>query len=106
MQIPDTYKVLFLQGGASLQFTMVPMNLMTGSKKADFIDTGVWSSKAIKEAKKFGKANVIASSKADHIFQLIKKSSLIKKQIMYISVRIIQFMELNLTHCLIQGMCL
>lgn len=65
MQIPDTYKVLFLQGGASLQFTMVPMNLMTGSKKADFIDTGVWSSKAIKEAKKFGKANVIASSKAD-----------------------------------------
>ena len=51
MQIPENYKVLFLQGGASLQFAMVPMNLMVGSKKADFIDSGVWSSKAIKEAK-------------------------------------------------------
>lgn len=65
MEIPENYKVLFLQGGASLQFAMIPMNLMTRSKKADFIDTGVWSSKAIKEAKKFGKVNVIASSKAD-----------------------------------------
>lgn len=65
MNIPDHYKVLFLQGGASLQFAMVPMNLMVGSKKADFIDSGVWSSKAIREAKKFGKVNVIASSKSD-----------------------------------------
>lgn len=64
MDIPENYKVLFLQGGASLQFAMVPLNLMTGFKKADFIDTGVWSSKAIKEAKKFGNVNVIASSKA------------------------------------------
>lgn len=65
MQIPENYKVLFLQGGASLQFAMIPMNLMVGSKKADFIDSGVWSSKAIKEAKKFGSVNVIASSKSD-----------------------------------------
>ena len=53
MQIPDTYKVLFLQGGASLQFTMVPMNLMTGSKKADFIDTG--HQKLLKKPKSSGK---------------------------------------------------
>ena len=65
MNIPDNYKVLFLQGGASLQFAMVPLNLMTKNKKADFIDTGVWSSKAIGEAKKFGQVNVVASSKAD-----------------------------------------
>ena len=65
MQIPDTYKVLFLQGGASLQFAMIPMNLMRASKTADFIDTGLWSSKAIEEAKKFGEARVIASSKAN-----------------------------------------
>lgn len=64
MQIPNTYKVLFLQGGASLQFAMIPMNLMRFSKKADFIDTGLWSSKAIGEAKKFGEVRVIASSKA------------------------------------------
>ena len=65
MNIPDNYKVLFLQGGASLQFAMVPLNLMTKSGKADFIDTGVWAAKAIKKAKKFGEINVVASSKAD-----------------------------------------
>ncbi len=65
MSIPDNYKVLFLQGGASLQFAMVPLNLMTKNKKADFIDSGVWAAKAIKEAKKYGEVNVIASSKED-----------------------------------------
>ncbi|MEG0318535.1 MAG: 3-phosphoserine/phosphohydroxythreonine transaminase [Niameybacter sp.] len=77
MHIPDNYHVLFLQGGASLQFAMAPLNLLVGSKKADFIDTGVWSSKAIKEAKKFGSVNVIASSKADtysHIPSYSKES--------------------------------
>ena len=64
MQIPDRYKVLFLQGGASLQFSMIPMNLMSCSHTADFIDTGLWSSKAIKEAERFGTVRVIASSKA------------------------------------------
>ncbi|NTW71130.1 MAG: 3-phosphoserine/phosphohydroxythreonine transaminase [Eubacteriaceae bacterium] len=63
MDIPDNYKVLFLQGGASTQFAMVPLNLFTNSKKADFIDSGAWSAKAIKEAKKYGTANVLASSK-------------------------------------------
>ncbi len=62
MNIPKNYDVLFLQGGASLQFAMVPMNLMVNNKKADYINTGVWSSSAIKEAKKFGTVNVIASS--------------------------------------------
>ena len=58
--IPDNYKVLFLQGGATLGFAMIPMNFMfTG--KADFINTGVWTKKAIKDAKLFGEANVIAS---------------------------------------------
>ena len=59
--VPDTHSILFLQGGASLQFAMVPMNLL--KTKAAYIDTGVWANKAIKEAKLFGDVNVIASSK-------------------------------------------
>lgn len=66
MNIPDTYSVLFLQGGASLQFSMVPLNLFRKTGKADYIDSGMWSSKAIKEAKKLGDVHVIASSKADN----------------------------------------
>lgn len=62
MNIPANYKVLFLQGGASTQFAMVPLNLMSKSGKADFINTGTWSKKAISEAKRYGTANVIASS--------------------------------------------
>ncbi len=69
MNIPDNYKVLFLQGGASTQFAMVPLNLFK-NKKADFVNTGQWASKAISEAKKFGTANVIASS-ADTVFNYI-----------------------------------
>ncbi|MFR7473745.1 MAG: aminotransferase class V-fold PLP-dependent enzyme, partial [Christensenellales bacterium] len=64
--ISDNYKVLFLQGGASLQFSMIPMNLMRKSFKADYINTGAWSKKAIKEAKKVGKVNVVASSEEDN----------------------------------------
>ncbi len=62
MGIPTNYKVLFLQGGASLQFAMVPMNLLRGKASADYLNTGEWSKKAIKEAKKYGAVNVIASS--------------------------------------------
>lgn len=65
MNIPAQYKVLFLQGGASLQFAMVPLNLLRKSGKADYIDSGAWSAKAIKEGKKFGSIRVIASSKED-----------------------------------------
>ena len=62
MGIPANYKVLFLQGGASLQFAMVPMNLLRGKASADYLNTGEWSKKAIKEAKKYGAVNVVASS--------------------------------------------
>ena len=69
MQIPDNYKVLFLQGGASQQFAMVPMNLMK-NKVADYIITGQWAKKAYEEAKKYGTANAVASS-ADATFSYI-----------------------------------
>lgn len=72
MAIPDDYKVLFLQGGASSQFAMVPMNLMTGSGKADFVVTGQWAKKAQQEAARYGEANVVASS-ADKTFSYIPK---------------------------------
>jgi len=64
MLIPDNYKVLFLQGGASCQFAMVPMNLLKGKDTADYINTGAWSKKAIAEAKIFCKVNIAASSES------------------------------------------
>lgn len=66
LRIPDHYRVLFLQGGATLQFASVPMNLSGLGRTADYIDTGAWSAKAIKEAGKFCTVNVAASSKADN----------------------------------------
>lgn len=63
MEIPDNYKVLFLQGGASSQFAMVPLNLFRNSKKADFVLTGQWATKAYKEAARYGECKVVASSK-------------------------------------------
>ena len=71
--IPDNYKVLFLQGGASQQFAMIPMNLMK-NKEADYIVTGQWAKKAAKEAAKYGKVNVIASSE-DKTFSYIPDCS-------------------------------
>ena len=62
MGIPDNYKVLFIQGGATLQFAMIPMNLLKNGK-AVYVETGAWSKKAIAEAKKYGEINVAASSK-------------------------------------------
>jgi len=73
MQIPDNYKVLFLQGGASQQFAMIPMNLMK-NRVADYIITGQWAKKAYEEAKKYGKANAIASS-ADKTFSYLPDCS-------------------------------
>ncbi len=72
MAIPQNYKVLFLQGGASSQFAMVPLNLMTKNKKMDIVLTGQWAKKAASEAKKFGTVNVVASS-ADQTFSYIPK---------------------------------
>jgi len=60
LAIPDNYKVLFLQGGASSQFAMVPLNLLAGKNTADYFHTGIWSGKALKEAERFCKVNVIA----------------------------------------------
>ncbi|WP_088006058.1 3-phosphoserine/phosphohydroxythreonine transaminase [Indiicoccus explosivorum] len=65
MGIPDNYKVLFMQGGASLQFSMVPLNLLNGSRRAGYADTGSWSKKAIKEAEKSGTVTVLASSEGE-----------------------------------------
>ena len=62
LAIPANYKVLFLQGGASSQFAMVPMNLLRGKSSADYVNTGEWSKKAIKEAKKYCSVNVAATS--------------------------------------------
>lgn len=73
MNIPDNYKVLFLQGGASQQFAMIPMNLMK-NKVADYIVTGQWAKKAAAEAKKYGKVNIVASS-ADETFSYIPDCS-------------------------------
>ena len=73
MNIPDNYKVLFLQGGASTQFAAVPYNLLTGSKKADYILSGQFSTKAYKEAQKYGDVKAVASSK-DANFTFVPKT--------------------------------
>ena len=73
MDIPDNYKVLFLQGGASQQFAMIPMNLMK-NRVADYIVTGQWAKKAADEAEKYGTVNRIASS-ADKTFSYIPDCS-------------------------------
>ncbi len=66
MHIPDTYAVLFLQGGATGQFAAIPMNLMTGSGSADYVDSGNFAHGALVEAKKYGNVNVVASSRDDN----------------------------------------
>jgi len=72
LDVPSNYHVLWLQGGASMQFAMVPMNLLSNTSTADYIETGSWSTKAISECNKVAKANVIASSKQD-VFSYIPK---------------------------------
>src|SRR5262245_61909123 len=74
--IPANYKVLFLQGGASLQFSMVPMNLLTPGLTADYIVTGDWGKKALKEAKKVGTTNVAASTEAGNFKEVPAQSDL------------------------------
>ena len=73
MEIPDDYEVLFLQGGASTQFAMIPLNLMTKNGKADYIITGQWANKAYKEAARYGNARAVASS-ADKTYSYIPKT--------------------------------
>jgi phosphoserine aminotransferase len=76
LEIPDNYHVLFLQGGASLQFSMVPMNLLPAGGKADYINTGVWSKKAIKEAQKIGQVNIAGSSESEGFSRIPKQEEL------------------------------
>ncbi|MGI6721667.1 MAG: 3-phosphoserine/phosphohydroxythreonine transaminase [Anaerovoracaceae bacterium] len=66
LNVPDNYKILFLQGGGTTQFSMVPLNLMRKSKKADYVVGGSWAKKAAKEAEKFGDVKVVASSEKDN----------------------------------------
>ena len=80
LEIPEGYSVLFLGGGASLQFAMVPMNMLV--KKAAYLDTGVWASKAIKEAKLFGEVDVVASSK-DKNYNYIPKDYTVPSDVDY-----------------------
>ena len=76
MNIPDNYKVLFLQGGATLQFAMVPMNLLVKNKKADYVVSGSFSGKAYEEAQKYGKINLAGTSKADNFNHIPKQNEL------------------------------
>jgi phosphoserine aminotransferase len=69
--LDDTYHVLFVQGGASMQFCMIPMNFLTGSASADYVDTGTWSTKAIKEARIQGKQVSVVASSEDRNFSYI-----------------------------------
>src|SRR5687767_5005798 len=74
--IPDNYKVLFLQGGASLQFSMVPMNLLPAGGSADYIVTGSWSQKAVKEAKRVAGVKIAASTESENFARIPKQSEL------------------------------
>jgi phosphoserine aminotransferase len=74
--IPSNYRVLFLQGGASLQFSMVPMNLLRSGQTADYIDSGSWADKAITEAKKVGTVNVAATTKGENYSRVPDQSEL------------------------------
>lgn len=82
LNVPAGYSVLFLQGGASLQFAMVPMNILGDGQKAAYLDTGVWANKAIKEAKLFGEVAVVASSKEQN-YTFIPKDYEIPKDAAY-----------------------
>ena len=77
--IPPEYQVLFLQGGASMQFSMVPMNLLPAGGKADYVVTGSWSKKAVKEAQKAGTAHVACTTEADNCNRIPAQSELMRR---------------------------
>ena len=76
-KVPSNYRVLFLQGGASLQFTMVPMNLLSEGTTADYLVTGAWSAKAVDEAKKIGKVHVAATTKAEQFTRIPRAEEIV-----------------------------
>ena len=75
MAVPNNYKVLFMQGGAMAENAIVPMNLLRGKTSADYINTGEWSKKSIKETKKYAKVNVAASSESSHFTHIPKRET-------------------------------
>ncbi len=75
LAIPDNYKILFLQGGATSQFAMVPLNLLGDNKEADYFNTGIWSKKAIAEAKKYGQINLAVDSAANNFTTVADRST-------------------------------
>ena len=74
--IPDNYKVLFLHGGASLQFSMIPMNILPAGGKADYVVTGSWSKKAVKEAQRIGQVNIAATTEAQNFTRVPRQEEL------------------------------
>src|SRR5665213_153758 len=85
MSLDDDHEVLFLHGGASTQFMQVPMNLLNEKETAAYADTGVWSSKAVKEAKLFGKVEVVCSSK-DTVYNYIPKDFVVPNDATYFHI--------------------
>jgi phosphoserine aminotransferase len=83
LKLDDKFHVLFLQGGASLQFAMIPMNFLTDGRSADFVNTGTWSTKAIKEAKIQKKAHQVVASSEDRNFAYIPKNIAFNKDAVY-----------------------
>jgi len=86
LKIDDTYDVLFVQGGASLQFSMIPMNLLPDDKKADYINTGTWSTKAIKEAQILNKEVFVAGSSEDRNFSYIPNDLNLSSDAAYVHI--------------------
>ena len=95
LQIPSNYEILFLQGGASLQFTMIPMNLMKKSKKMDLIHTGVWSQKAFEEASLFGEVSIIGNGEVNGF----KKLPSIDKNLSDASSDYLHYVSNNTIYC-------
>lgn len=85
LQIPDNYKVLLMQGGANMQFAMVPYNLLNENETASYLDTGVWAAKAEEEARLYGKTHIVASSKPD-AYRYIPKTFEVPKDSVYLHV--------------------
>ena len=75
-RVPSNYKVLFLQGGASLQFSMVPLNLLGAGQSADYIVTGGWAQKAVKEARRVGTVNIAGSTESENFSRIPRQDEL------------------------------
>jgi phosphoserine aminotransferase len=86
LQLDDRYQVLFLQGGASMQFCMIPMNLLPEGASADYVDTGTWSAKAIKEARTLGKTVNVAGSSEDKNYRYIPENLTLDAKAAYVHI--------------------